>query len=244
MKGRIQKLIASSGLCSRRDAEDIIREGRVTVNGRAASLGDSADTDSDLILLDGQRLVPEKKVYIMLNKPTGYECSMDSDSGKSLVTELVDVPERVFPVGRLDADSRGLLILTNDGDFANRLIHPSSSVDKEYLVTVDGRVSDGDVCALGSGIPIEGTMTRPCTVEVLKRGRSMTLLRFVLHEGRKRQIRLMLEHLGFTVGDLVRERIGPLRLAGLKSGKWRFLAASETEALAASSKKNPGTEEI
>ncbi len=241
VKGRLQKLIAASGLCSRRDAEDLLREGRVAVNGRRASLGDSADNEKDVILVDGRPLVPEKKVYIALNKPAGYECSLESVSGKPLVTELVDVPERVYPVGRLDADSRGLILLTNDGDFANRLMHPSSSVDKEYLVTVNGRVSDEQVSNLAEGIILDGKTTAPCSVTVVKRGRSLTILRFVLHEGRKRQIRRMLEFTGHSVGDLVRERVGPLRLAGLRSGSWRFLTASETESLRASAVMKPRT---
>lgn len=232
--------MSASGLCSRRDAEDIIRQGRVTVNGRTAALGDSADTDADAILVDGKPLGLERKVYIALNKPAGYECSLESVSGKPLVTELVDVPERVYPVGRLDADSRGLIILTNDGDFANALIHPSSSAEKEYIVTVNAHVTDTDVASLAGGIPLDGQPTKPCKVEVLKRGQSLTILRFVLHEGRKRQIRRMLEFTGHSVGDLVRERVGPLRLAGLKSGSWRFLTASETESLRAPAAKKPG----
>ncbi len=237
MKGRIQKLIAASGFCSRRSAEVLISEGRVTVNGRLATLGDSADTDSDVIKVDGKALSPEKKVYIALNKPSGYECSLESTTGKPLVTDIVKVQERVFPVGRLDVDSRGLLLLTNDGDFANGLIHPSSSITKEYSVTVDGHVTDEQVQTLRAGVLLDGTLTRQCRIDVLKRGKTVTLLKFVLHEGRKRQIRRMLESLGFRVMDIVREKLGPLTLAGLKSGKWRTLAPEEVESLLAASRK-------
>ena len=237
MKGRIQKLIAASGHCSRRKAEELLEDGRVTVNGRTAKLGDSADTESDKISVDGKALVLENKVYIALNKPSGYECSLESTTGKPLVTDIVKVPERVFPVGRLDAESRGLLLLTNDGDFANKLIHPSSSIEKEYAVTVNGHVSDEIIQNLRDGILLEGRMTRPCRIEILKRGQSLTILRFVLHEGRKRQIRRMLESVGFKVTDIVREKLGPLTLAGLRSGAWRMLAPSEVDSLRSASRK-------
>lgn len=231
MKGRIQKLIAASGRCSRRKAEELIKDGRVEVNGKSASLGDSADTDKDTITVDGQALTPEEKIYLLLNKPAGYECTLSSTSGKPLVTDLINISQRVFPVGRLDADSRGLILLTNDGDFANALIHPSSAVEKEYSVTVEGHVTDEHVRTLSVGVMVDHKMTRPCQVRVLKRGKSVTLLSVVLHEGRKRQIRRMLEAVGFKVTDIVRERIGRLTLAGLRERSWRNLTAAEVKSL-------------
>jgi 23S rRNA pseudouridine2605 synthase len=227
MKARVQKLIANSGLCSRRKAEKMIEEGRVKVNGKLTSLGDSADTDIDKISVDGKTLKLDKKVYLVLNKPAGYECTLRSTSGKPLVTDIVHIGVRIFPVGRLDVDSRGLVLLTNDGDFANNLIHPSSSVEKEYTVTVGGHVSDEQVQSLRCGIQLEEARTRPCRVDILKRGKATTLLRFVLQEGRKRQIRRMVEQIGLKVIDLRRERLGPITLEGLKEGAHRPLTAVE-----------------
>jgi 23S rRNA pseudouridine2605 synthase len=231
MKSRIQKLIASSGLCSRRKAEEMIAEGRVMVNGKRVSLGDSADPECDTITVDDRPLGQEKKVYLALNKPAGYECTLRSTTGKPLVTDIVHIGTRIFPVGRLDVDTRGLVILTNDGDFANKLIHPSNSMEKEYTVTVNGHVSDEHVQNLRDGIPLEEVMTRPCRVDILKRGKATTILRFVLQEGKKRQIRRMIEKVGYKVIDLRRERVGPITLEGLKEGAYRPLTSTEIKSL-------------
>jgi len=239
MKARLQRLIADSGLCSRRKAEGLLEEGRVTVNGKRVGLGDSADPEKDVIAIDGKPISAERKVYYLLNKPAGYECTLESTTGKPLATDMVPTDFRIFPVGRLDADSRGLLILTNDGDFANRIIHPSSSLDKEYIVTVDGVISDGLVDTLRRGVLFDGKMTRPCEVEVKERNPKTTVLRFVLHEGRKRQIRRMLAAIGFSVVDLQRERIGPITLSGLKEGKFRPLTEAEVQSLKDASLHKP-----
>jgi 23S rRNA pseudouridine2605 synthase len=228
---RLQKIVADSGLCSRRKAEALISEGRVTVNGKVAKLGDGADLATDRVEVDGTPIFSEKKVYFLLNKPPGYECSLRSTSGKPLAVSLVNTKFRIFPVGRLDADSRGLLILTNDGDFSNRITHPSSSVDKEYIVEVSGRVPDAALERLRAGVILDGTRTRPCQIETVDRTGSVTVLKFVIHEGRKRQIRRMLELEGFKVKDLKRTRIGCVVLKRLIEGCYRTLTESEVRCL-------------
>lgn len=233
MKSRLQKLIAESGLCSRRKAEALISEGRVRVNGKVARLGDSADPDADKITADGKAISAEAKAYFLLNKPKGYECTLDSTTGKPLAVELVDTRLRVFTVGRLDAESRGLVIVTNDGDFANLVGHPSSGIEKEYRVKVRAAVPDDVIERLAAGVEIDGRMTRPCKVEALSRNRTMTVLRFVLHEGRKRQIRRMLEAVGLQAADLERARIGPISAGRLPEGRSRPLTAREVAALRA-----------
>jgi len=215
----------------------MIAEGRVMVNGKPASLGDSADPECDAITVDSHPLNLQKKVYLALNKPAGYECTLRSTTGKPLVTEIIHIRTRIFPIGRLDVDSRGLLLLTNDGDFANKLIHPSSSIEKEYNVTINGHVPDEEVQNLRDGVMLEEAMTRPCRVDILKRGKATTILRFVLHEGRKRQIRRMVEKVGFKVIDLRRERVGSITLEGLKEGAHRPLTAVEIRSLEKNSRR-------
>ncbi|MDO9538233.1 MAG: pseudouridine synthase [Thermoplasmata archaeon] len=231
MKSRLQKIIADSGLCSRRKAEIMIDDRRVKVNGKVANLGDSADPENDIILVNGKALTKQPKIYILLNKPPGYECTMDSTTGKPLAIDLVGIKSRIFSVGRLDLNSRGLLLLTNDGEFANKIIHPTGSVEKEYHVKVANSVPDDIIEVLRTGVWLEGVKTRPCQVEVLERGKHATMLKFILHEGRKRQVRRMLEIYGFKAIDLKRERIGNLILAGLKEGRWRNLTTVEVKAL-------------
>ena len=231
MKARLQKAIADSGLCSRRKAEAMISDGRVSVNGRVARLGQTVETGSDDIRVDGRALASVEKVYFMLNKPPGFECTLRSTTGKPLASSLVRTDARIFPVGRLDTDSRGLLILTNDGEFANLIIHPSHSVEKEYEAMVGRRVPDEVIDALTSGVMLGATRTRPCRVEVIERTGSGTLLRFVLHEGRKRQIRHMLETFGFRVTDLRRTRMGDISLGRLAEGSFRRLTDAEVRAL-------------
>lgn len=209
----------------------MIVEERVMINGKLASLGDSADPDCDVITVDSHPLNSQKKMYLALNKPAGYECSLKSTTGKPLVTGIIHVGTRIFPIGRLDVDSRGLLLLTNDGDFANKLIHPSSSMEKEYVVTINGHVPDEQVQNLRDGIQLEEALTRSCRVDILKRGKATTILRFVLQEGRKRQIRRMVEKVGFKVIDLRRERVGSITLEGLKEGAYRPLTTVEVRSL-------------
>ena len=232
---RIQKIIADSGYCSRRKAEELISSGQVTVNGRKCALGDKANPLSDVISVCGEKLSaaqPERR-YIMLNKPRGYVVTMKDEQGRKTAAELLEgVEERVFSVGRLDRNSEGLLLFTNDGQFANEITHPSRHVSKVYRVTIDGRVSDEQLMRLSSGIELDnGEKTQPCTVEVLVEEPERTVLRFVIKQGLNRQIRRMCEAVGLNVGRLRRTAIGGVRLGMLKPGEYRELTAEELRAM-------------
>lgn len=237
-KIRIQKIIADSGRCSRRKAEELISAGAVTVNGRPCSLGDKADPYNDLICVEGEEIAAERaeKRYIMLNKPRGYVTSMADEMGRKVASDLLtDVPERVYPVGRLDRNSEGLLIFTNDGEFANDIMHPSKHVPKTYRVTIDGMVSEDQLSRLMSGVELDdGVKTLPCTVEVLSEAPERTVLRFVIKEGRNRQIRRMCTAVGLEVGRLRRIAIGGVKLGMLKPGAYRDLTKDELRSLRSS----------
>ena len=230
---RLQKIIAASGLMARRKAEEAIQAGRVTVNGATARLGDSADPETDRILLDGRELPSGgRMVYIMLNKPRGVVCSLRDEKGRRDVTELVrDIPERLFPVGRLDMDSEGLLLMTNDGDWANLLTHPSHEVEKCYLTWVKGERIPAALEKLRCPMEIDGHPIRPARVELLEELPGGAKLSVTIHEGRNRQVRKMCEQAGLRVTRLCRVREGSLRLGDLKSGQWRKLTAAEVERL-------------
>ncbi len=232
MTERLQKLIAASGLMSRRAAEQCILAGRVTVNGLTAALGDRADPETDTILFDGRPLPSsEEKVYIMLNKPKGYVTTMNDEKGRRNVRELVrDVPGRVYPVGRLDMYSEGLLLMTNDGDFANRMMHPSHEVVKVYRTWVTG----GDVgCSVELlRCPIElddGYVTAPAEVDIADLFPGGAVLDIAIHEGRNRQVRRMCDAVGLRVTKLRRISEGDVFLGELKSGCWRYLTDEELE---------------
>lgn len=237
-KVRIQKIIADSGRCSRRKAEELISAGVVTVNGRPCSLGDKADPYNDLICVEGEEIAAERaeKRYIMLNKPRGYVTSMADEMGRKVASDLLtDVPERVYPVGRLDRNSEGLLIFTNDGEFANDIMHPSKHVPKTYRVTIDGMVNEDQLSRLMSGVELDDAVkTLPCTVEVLSESPERTVLRFVIKEGRNRQIRRMCTAVGLEVGRLRRIAIGGVKLGMLKPGAYRDLTKDELRSLRAS----------
>ncbi|NPA92734.1 MAG: rRNA pseudouridine synthase [Chloroflexi bacterium] len=230
---RLQKILARAGLGSRRACEEFIAQGRVTVNGRVAKLGDKADPAKDDIRLDGQRIKPpETPVYIALYKPRFVLSTTESQDGRKTVRDLVPVPERIFPVGRLDLESEGLMLLTNDGDLANRLTHPRYGHEKEYRVLVAKRPDPSQLEAWRHGIVLEdGTRTRPAEVWVERTQGKGAWLRVILKEGKKRQIREMCRLTGLPVVRLVRIRIGPLRLEGLKPGEWRHLTPEEVQAL-------------
>ena len=231
MMERLQKLIASRGVCSRRKAEELIVAGRVTVNGIVAQLGTSADPDADTILLDGSPLPSSvENVYIMLHKPRGFVTTLSDEKGRPVVTELVDCGKRVYPVGRLDMDSEGLLLLTNDGAFADRLMHPKREVDKTYEVWVTG-FQPGCERLLERPIVLEGYQIRPPKVALLDVKGSTARLRITIHEGRNRQIRRMCDAAGVRVTRLRRIAEGPVRLGDLKKGSWRYLTAEEIELL-------------
>jgi len=225
---RLQKFLSSAGVCSRRKGEIFIKEGRVKVNGRGVSeLGTKVDSDKDFVELDGQPVaVNFQPIYIALNKPRDYVSSC-YQKGQKTVLDLLDISERVYPVGRLDKDSTGLLLLTNDGHLHYRLTHPSFDHQKEYEVTVAKPLPEGVLRKLAQGLPMMGTKTRPARV---KRISSRCFL-IVLQEGKNRQIRRMIRKLGNQVTDLKRVRVANIKLGSLPSGRWRYLAKKEKDAL-------------
>ncbi|HXQ59502.1 MAG TPA: pseudouridine synthase [Acidimicrobiales bacterium] len=234
---RLQKVLARVGLGSRRACEELIADGRVTVNGERAVLGQRVDPGRDRVALDGVALpLLPGLVHYVLNKPVGVLTTADDPQGRPTVVELVPAEPRVFPVGRLDADSEGLLIMTNDGDLAQRLTHPSFGVEKEYLAEVEGVPSAGALRTLRQGVELDDGMTAPATVGVVAPG----VLRIVIHEGRNRQVRRMTEAVGHPVRRLVRTRIGPLTERGLAPGEWRPLTLTEVRALASAAGPRPG----
>ncbi|MBQ3161679.1 MAG: rRNA pseudouridine synthase [Oscillospiraceae bacterium] len=233
-KIRLQKLIAESGLCSRRKAEEYIKQGKVKVNGRVASIGDGA-TLKDVISVDGERIYLSKKrekYYIMLNKPRGYVTTMSDELDRRCVTELLDdFPERVYPIGRLDRNSEGLLLFTNDGKFANDIMHPSRHVSKTYRVTVRPGITDEQLVQLSEGVVIDDRKTLPANVTVLTQEQGRVVLQIVIREGRNRQVRKMCEAVGLEVARLKRTAIGPVKLGMLKPGTYRELSSEELRAL-------------
>ena len=232
MTERLQKIISARGLASRRKAEEWIIQGRVTVNGVPAQLGDSADPETDEIQVDGRELPSTTDpVYIMLNKPRGYVTTLADEKGRRKVSELVaDCGCRVYPVGRLDMDSEGLLLLTNDGEFANRLMHPKHEVEKTYDTWVTGYTPEG-AQALEKPIELDGYRIRPPKILVLQHDGDRAKIRITIHEGRNRQVRRMCQVAGMYVTRLRRIREGQLNLGDLPLGKWRYLTASEVQKL-------------
>lgn len=228
-KIRLQKHLSACGIASRRKAEELIDAGKVRVNGRVATLGDKVDPKRDKVTVRGKNVVAvTQKVYIMLHKPRGYVTTMSDEFDRKSVADLVkDVGVKVFPVGRLDRDSEGLLIMTNDGEFANSITHPSKHVNKTYRVTVGGAIDDDQIKKLCEGIIIEGKKTLPCDVFVTERREDRTVLNFIIHEGRNRQIRKMCDAVGLKVLRLKRTEIAGVKLGGLKSGAWRDLNERE-----------------
>ncbi len=233
VKLRIQKIIADSGYCSRRRAEQFIADGLVTVNGRTASIGDSADPDTDIIAVGGERIAESVTLrYIKLYKPRGYMTSMSDAHGDKLITELLDgIDERVYPVGRLDKNSEGLLLLTNDGELANAIMHPSHKIKKRYRVTIRGKVGEDKLLTLASGVKIDSGVTSPCTVSVLTEEENRTVLEFIISEGKNRQIRKMCEAVKLEVVRLKRTAEANIKLGMLRPGEWRDLDANELKGL-------------
>jgi 23S rRNA pseudouridine2605 synthase len=226
---RLQKVLALRGWGSRRVCEDLIAAGRVMVNGEVAVLGRRVETDTDTVDVDGVPIgLRPDIVYYLLNKPSGVITTASDPQGRPTVIELVPDEPRVFSVGRLDADTEGLLLLTNDGVLANLISHPSHGVDKEYLASVDGNIPNNLLRRLREGIELDDGMTAPARASQISPG----LLRITIHEGRNRQVRRMCEAIGFPVRRLVRVRIGPLRDATLGPGEWRALAQEEVRQLA------------
>lgn len=232
---RIQKIIADSGYCSRRKAEELIEQKRVKVNGHPAVIGQKLDPRRDLITIDGERIAVELKrqyTYLVMNKPRGYITSMTDDRGRRCVTELLPPSdERLYPVGRLDLNSEGLLLFTNDGKFANEMMHPRHQISKTYRVTVRPDINDDQAVKLSEGVYIDGRKTAPATVRVLTKEPNRVVIEVVIREGRNRQVRKMCEAVGLEVARLKRTAIGPIRLGMLKPGTTRELTKEELNAI-------------
>ena len=229
---RINQYIASAGITSRRKADDMIAEGRVRVNGKVLANPGYHVQDGDTVEVDGKRITPaQKKVYYLLNKPEGYVTSTADKEGRHLVTELVPDSVRVFPVGRLDYNTSGLLILTNDGELANRLMHPSHGFAKKYLVRARGIVTLAEARRLENGIDIGGFVTSPAEVELIRHDRNSTVAEIIIHEGKNRQVRRMFKAIGHPVDELCRTGLGNLTIGRLAVGQCRKLSPAEVEYL-------------
>lgn len=232
MTEKLQKILSAHGVASRRHAEQMIEQGRVSCNGRICHLGDRADPELDTILVDGKPLPSVgEKVYLMLHKPRGFVTTLSDEKGRKNAAQLVvDCGTRVYPVGRLDMDSEGLLIFTNDGDFANRLMHPSHEVNKTYRVIVSGYSAE-TLEKLRQPVTLDGYTIRPPQVQLVQNNDHMAELLVTIHEGRNRQVRRMCQLAGMNVQRLIRISEGTLRLGDLPLGKWRHLTRDEVESL-------------
>ena len=232
MTERIQKIISASGLTSRRHAEEMILAGRVTCNGEVCLLGQKADTQKDVICVDGKQLpMAPKSVYLMLNKPRGYVTTLQDEKGRKNAAQLVeDCGCRVYPIGRLDMDSEGLLLFTNDGEFANHLMHPKHEVEKTYIVSVCG-FSDDNFSLLERPVELDGYKIRKPLLRLVRRDGEKAVIEITIHEGRNRQIRRMCQLAGMQVQRLKRIREGAISLGDLSLGKWRYLTETEISVL-------------
>ncbi len=238
---RIQKVLSELGVLSRRKAEEAVAAGRVTVNGRPCAVGQAVDPRKCVIALDGVNIAVEKQrkpVVLMLHKPRGVVVTTSDEQGRRSVMDLLgDYPTRVYPVGRLDRNSEGLLLLTNDGELANQIMHPSGRLGKTYRVTVRGAVSEEQTVALSTGVALDGKPTLPASVRVVTREPERSVLQLTIYEGRNRQVRRMCEAVGLTVARLRRTSVGPVRLGMLPPGQYRELAPGEVAALRNAIKK-------
>lgn len=228
---RINKYLAQCGVASRRECDRLITEGKVTVNGRPAGLGDDVN-DGDNIKVEGRPVTVKKNEYYLLHKPKGYLCTVSDDKGRKTVMDILgDGVGRVYPVGRLDYDSEGLLILTTDGELAQHLTHPSNEVPKTYLVKVEGRLTEADLNPIRSGIEIDGYVTKKCRAHIVETNKEYTKVELVLREGKNREIRKMFAAIGREVTLLKRTKVGELTLRGLDRGAFRKLTPAEVEYL-------------
>lgn len=229
MLERVQKLMSRAGFGSRRESEAIIAAGRVSVNGITIHLGDKADPQEDVIRVDGKKLEFDDRIYIKLHKPKGVISSTEDElkSGRTTVRDLVDIPGFLYPVGRLDKQSEGLMLLTNDGKMTHRLTHPRFKHHKVYRVELEGKISKSTLDLWRKGVMFEGRMTAPAEIQILSQNADRTRLRITLREGRKRQIRRIAATLGHPVTRLTRLQIGPIKLGSLKAGEWLNLSSRE-----------------
>lgn len=238
---RIQKAIADAGYTSRRKAEELISKGQVKVNGRPAEIGMKVDVRKDLITVNGEEIntsVSEKLWYVALNKPRGFVTTTSDELGRKCVMDLVsDIPARLYPIGRLDRQSEGLLLMTNDGNFANTIMHPSGNITKTYRVTVREDADEMKLIQLSTGVMIDSGMTKPAQVTVLEKDDNRSVLQFIITEGKNREIRKMCEAVGLTVVRLKRTSIGAVKLGMLKQGTWRELSKEELQGLRNASRK-------
>lgn len=230
---RLQKFLAESGVASRRKSEELIEQGKVKVNGRTAMIGDKIDPKKDTVTVSGKKIVKTKTfTYIVLHKPRGFITTMSDEKNRKCVAELIkDVDGRVYPVGRLDKDSEGMLLFTNDGAFANAMTHPTKHVPKTYRVTVRPSISEEQITSLTQGVIIEERKTAPAEVRVITKEEGRVVLEIILYEGRNRQIRKMCEEVGLEVARLKRTAIGSIKLGMLKQGSWRHLTEDEVRKL-------------
>lgn len=230
---RLQKFLAESGVASRRKSEQLIADGKVRVNGKVAQIGDKINPKKDTVTVSGKKIVKTKEfTYILLHKPRGFITTMSDEMDRKCVAELIkDVPARVYPVGRLDRDSEGMLLFTNDGEFANAMTHPTKHVPKTYRVTVRPSITDEQITQLTTGIVIDDRKTAPAQVRVVTKEEGRVVLEIILYEGRNRQIRKMCEAVGLEVARLKRTAIGSIKLGMLKQGAWRELSDDEVRKL-------------
>lgn len=237
---RLQKYMAQCGIASRRACEQMILDNRVTVNGLPAKIGQTIDSEKDIVMLDQKTIQPESRhIVILLYKPRGVVSTSSDEKGRRTVQEFVqDIPCRLYNVGRLDINSEGLLLLTNDGDLANQLMHPSYGVKKTYRVVCDGELTAGEIASLTNGVELEDGLTAPARITNIRRSTTGgTAFSITIHEGRNRQIRRMLEAVGHRTLRLKREAYGPLQLGSMRPGDWRYLTETEINALKSQIKK-------
>ncbi len=232
-KVRLQKYLSECGVASRRKSEELIEQGAVRVNGQVAFIGDKVNPKSDTVTVKGKKIVKQKShTYIMLHKPRGFITTMSDERDRKCIAELIkDVPGRVYPVGRLDRDSEGMLLCTNDGEFANAMTHPRKHVPKTYRVTVRPTITQEQITELTTGIVIDDRMTAPAEIRVITREEGRVVLEIILYEGRNRQIRKMCEAVGLEVARLKRTAVGSVKLGMLKQGDWRDLTEDEVRKL-------------